>query len=139
MGLLPIIFTALTIFTICIVAIFSISYIIYKLKTPRKHRASQQIPAESFSFATETVLPSYNFIQEFEEPILVPEQRYFRQTPKPRNINRYEILNGYRSTPSYQNENKYFNSLPLNRNSHDIFSNYSNYNSIDFKAVRLQK
>ncbi len=139
MGLLPIIFTALTIFTICIVAIFSISYIIYKLKTPRKHRTTQQIPRESFSFATETVLPSYNFIQEFEEPILVPEQRYVRQTPRPRNINRYEILNGYRSTPSYQSEKKYFNTLPSNRNSQDIFSNYSNYNSLDFKAVRLQK
>ncbi len=139
MGLLPIIFTALTIFTICIVAIFSISYIIYKLKSPGKYKTNQHVPVDSLSFASETVLPSYNFIQEFEEPILVPDQRYFKPTPKPRNVNRYEILNGYRTTPIFQSEKKFSYSQPSNRYSQDIFNNYSNYNSIDLQTVRLQK
>jgi len=139
MGLLPIIFTALTIFTICIVAIFSISYIIYKLKSPGKYKVQQQVPMESLSLAAETIIPAYNFIQEFNEPILIPEPRHFKPAPKPRVANRYEVLNGLSNTPVYTNEKTYSYYKPSQRNSHDIFNNYSNFNSIDLTAVRLQK
>jgi len=136
MGLLPIIFTALTIFTICIVAIFTISYIIYKLKSPAKYKVNQHIPIESLSLVAETNIPAYDFLQEFNEPVLIPEQKHFRPAPKPRVANRYEVLNGFSNLSGYQNEKTFSSS---HRNSNDIFNNYSNFNSIDLTAVRLQK
>lgn len=149
MGLLPIIFTALTIFTICIVAIFSISYIIYRLKGQNKRKVSEsyevQMPiaqapvVEYLPYQPENYEPVYEMMPEYNEPVYLTEQPYIKSAPILRNIQRYEVLNGYKKTPSSINHNRNIHNSPIRPKQYDVYNNYSDYNSHELKAVRIQR
>ncbi len=139
MGLLPIIFTALTIFTISVVAIFTISYIVYKMRSPNKRITQPAVQIESYSIPGNTNLPSYEFIQDYPEPVMIPQPQIRRSNPITQNKNRFEVLNNLVGTncAEYRHTQSYYK--PVHNKSQDIFSNYSESNSYNLQAIRIQR
>lgn len=133
MGLMPIIFTALTIFIVSTAVILLISYIMYKMKPSNK---------------------PYLEIKK-DKPVLNPPKSYYAvpvytasprktRTPAPRpkirynDVNRFEVLNQPKPVYMQSSEARPFIAEKQNLPSKNIYEFYSNdFNEGNFRAVTL--
>ncbi|MCX6151960.1 MAG: hypothetical protein NTX22_15655 [Ignavibacteriales bacterium] len=144
MGLLPIIFTALTIFSISLIVVLSISYVIYKLRPNHRKPLIQDNQIETFSFPGNSNEPSYDFllpvndISYYQEP---KTKRNLSRNNYNKNENRFEIVNEYHTNyyhaePISQSFTKNFRN---NQNTTNVFDNYADFSSNDLRMLKVYR
>lgn len=134
MGLMPIIFTALSIFVAAAVVILLVSYILYKLRPEKKPYI--EIPAEKIR--VEAPKPYYA-VPVYETPVRKPVQKpVAKQKIRYNDINRFEVLNQQKPRYMQSNEARTFTTIRESIPQKSIYEYYSNgYNESGFRTAGL--
>lgn len=133
MGLMPIIFTALSIFVAATVIILIVSYVMYKLRP--KQKPYIEIKAEK---APAEIRKPYYSVPVYEHPVhKAPQKQPAKQRIRYNNVNRFEVLNQQKPRYMQTNETRTFAATREIAAEKNIFEYYSDGFEGGFKTVTL--